>query len=169
MSYELKRQSTMISIGIGYDLHRFAEGRRLVLGGVEIPFLMGLKGHSDADVVLHSICDALLGAAGKGDIGEHFPDSEEEYENISSKELLKKVMQILKRDKWHINNIDVMVIIEEPKLEHFKYSMRISIAKILNIEDARVNIKATTAEGIGPIGKGEAAASQAVALIEKKR
>ena len=139
-----------------------------MLGGVEIPFLMGLKGHSDADVVLHSICDALLGAAGKGDIGEHFPDSEKEYEDISSSKLLKKVAQILKKDKWHINNIDVMVIIEEPKLEHFKDSMRGSIAKILNIEETRVNIKATTTEGVGPIGKGEAAASEAAALIEKK-
>lgn len=159
----------MIRIGIGYDFHQFTEGRRLMLGGIEIPSLKGLQGHSDADVVLHSICDALLGAAGKGDIGEHFPDSKEEYEDIPSSELLKKVLQILKKDKWHINNVDVMVIIEEPKLEPFKKMMRNSIAGILGIENAKVNIKATTTERIGPIGSGEAAASEAVALIEKRR
>ena len=159
----------MIRIGIGYDFHQFAEGRRLMLGGIEIPSVKGLIGHSDADVVLHSICDALLGAAGKGDIGEHFPDFDEKYRDISSRELLKKVVEILKEDKWRINNIDVMVILEEPKLEPFKGKMKDSIAKILEIENARVNIKATTTERIGPIGKSEAAASEAVALIEKKR
>lgn len=158
----------MIRIGIGYDLHQFAEGRRLFLGGIEIPSLKGLKGHSDADVVLHSICDALLGAAGKGDIGEHFPNSDEIYRDISSKELLGDVREILKKEKWHINNIDVMVIIEEPKLEPFKDKMKDSIAEVLRIENTRVNIKATTTERVGPIGRSEAAASQAVALIEKK-
>jgi 2-C-methyl-D-erythritol 2,4-cyclodiphosphate synthase len=158
----------MIRIGIGYDFHQFVEGRRLMLGGIEIPAVKGLKGHSDADVVLHSICDALLGAAGKGDIGEHFPDFDEKYRDISSKELLKKVVEILKADKWHINNVDVMVIIEEPKLQPFKEGMKASIAEILDIENARVNVKATTTERLGPIGKSEAAASEAVALIEKK-
>jgi 2-C-methyl-D-erythritol 2,4-cyclodiphosphate synthase len=158
----------MIRIGIGYDFHQFAEGRRLILGGIEIPAVKGLKGHSDADVVLHSICDALLGAAGKGDIGQHFPNFDESYRDISSKELLKKVIEILKNDKWSINNIDVMVIIEEPKLEPFKDRMKKTIAEILGIENARVNIKATTTERIGPIGRSEACASEAVALIEKK-
>jgi len=159
----------MIRIGIGYDFHQFTKGRRLMLGGVEIPSLKGLQGHSDADVVLHSVCDALLGAAGKGDIGEHFPDSEEKYRNIASRELLKEVLGILKKEKWHINNVDVVIILEEPKLQPFKGKIRDSIAEILEIDTARVNIKATTTEGIGPVGKNEAAASQAAALIEKRK
>lgn len=158
----------MMRIGIGYDFHQFADGRRLMLGGVEIPSIKGLQGHSDADVVLHSICDALLGAAGKGDIGEHFPDRDETYRDVPSRELLKKVVEILKEDKWHVNNVDVMVILEEPQLEPFKEKIRHSIAEIIGIEDSQVNIKATTTEMIGPIGKGEAAASQSVALIEKR-
>lgn len=159
----------MIRIGIGYDFHQFAEGRRLLLGGVEIPSIKGLQGHSDADVVLHSICDALLGAAGKGDIGEHFPDHDERYRDISSKEFLKKVVELLKEDKWHINNIDVMIILQEPKLGPFKEKIRDSIAEVVGIENSRVNIKATTTEMLGAIGRKEAAASQAVALIEKRR
>ena len=139
-----------------------------MLGGIEIPSVKGLQGHSDADVVLHAICDALLGAAGKGDIGEHFPDLDEKYRDIASGELLKEVVKILKKDKWHINNIDVMIILEEPKLGHFKGQIRNCIAKILGIESDRINIKATTTERMGPVGKGEAAASEAVALIEKK-
>ena len=165
----MEKSRNMIRVGIGYDFHQFAQGRRLVLGGVEIPFVKGLEGHSDADVVLHSICDALLGAAGKGDIGEHFPDSDERYRNISSKELLKEVTRILKKENWRISNIDVVVILEEPKLEHFKSKIRNSIAQIIEIESARVNIKATTMEGIGSIGRNEAAASETVALIEKTR
>jgi len=164
----IKGNGKMIRIGLGSDLHQFAEGRRLVLGGIEIPAMKGLKGHSDADVVLHSICDALLGAAGKGDIGQHFPDTDEKFRDISSIELLKDVVEILKKDKWHVNNIDVMVLIEEPKLEPFKNKMRESIAKIIGIESERINIKATTAERVGAIGRGEAAVSQAVVLIQKK-
>jgi 2-C-methyl-D-erythritol 2,4-cyclodiphosphate synthase len=159
----------MIRIGIGYDFHQFVEGKRLMLGGVELPSVKGLKGHSDADVVLHSICDALLGAAGKGDIGEYFPDCDEKYRDVPSSMFLEKVIQMLREEKWHINNIDVIVIIEEPKLEPFKEKMKSSIAEILGIEKTRVNIKATTTERIGPIGKSEAAASQAVALIERER
>lgn len=159
----------MIRIGIGYDFHQLADGRRLILGGVEIPAVKGLQGHSDADVVLHSICDALLGAAGKGDIGEHFPDSDEKYRDISSKTLLKNVLEIIKKDNWRINNIDVMVIIEEPKLAPFKESIKKSIAEIVGIENSRVNIKATTTERMGPVGRSEAAASEAAVLIEKRR
>ncbi len=158
----------MIRIGIGYDYHQFCEGRRLILGGVEIPAMKGLQGHSDADVVLHAICDALLGAAGMGDIGEHFPDSEEQYRNIDSKELLKRVVALLKKERWHISNIDVIVVIEEPKLEPFKHKMKESIAEVVGIDDACVNIKATTTERLGPIGRNEAAASEAIALIEKR-
>ncbi len=157
----------MIRIGLGMDLHTFADGRRLMLGGIEIPAVKGLKGHSDADVVLHSVCDALLGAAGKGDIGQHFPDTDERFRDIASTELLKDVMNILKEDKWHVSNIDVMVMLEEPNLEPFKAKMRESIARIVGVESERVNIKATTSERVGAIGRGEAAASQAIALIER--
>ena len=139
-----------------------------MLGGIEIPSMKGLTGHSDADIVLHSICDALLGAAGKGDIGEHFPNSDEKYRDIESKELLIEVVRILKKDKWRINNVDVMIVIEEPKLEPFKKRMCEFVAGVIGIENERVNIKATTSERVGAIGRGEAAASQAVALIEKK-
>lgn len=157
----------MMRIGIGYDFHRLADGRRLVLGGVEIPALRGLEGHSDADVVLHAICDALLGAAGKGDIGQHFPNYDNRYKNISSRELLKTVGSILSEEKWCINNVDVMVILEEPKIEPFKEKMCIAIAETLKINNEKVNVKATTTEGMGSLGRGEAIAAQAVALIEK--
>jgi len=158
----------VIRIGIGYDLHTFAEGRRLVLGGVEIPFVKGLQGHSDGDVVLHAVADALLGASGNGDIGEHFPDSDDRYRDIDSALILKDVLKRLNKDGWRLNNIDIIIILEEPKLEHFKENIRDSIAGIMDIDKRRVNIKATTAEGVGAIGKNEAAASQAVALIEKR-
>jgi 2-C-methyl-D-erythritol 2,4-cyclodiphosphate synthase len=159
----------MLRIGIGYDFHRLVNGRKLILGGVEIPAIRGLEGHSDADVVLHAICDALLGAAGKGDIGQHFPNHDDRYRDMSSKEFLKTVNSMLLKDKWLINNVDVMVILEEPKIEPFKDSMRSSIAEVLKIENEKVNIKATTTEGMGSLGRGEAIAAQAVALIEKER
>lgn len=157
----------MIRVGIGYDFHRLVDERKLILGGVEIPAIKGLAGHSDADVVLHAVCDALLGAAGRGDIGQHFPNHDNRYKDISSKELLKAVCSILVKEEWHINNVDVVVIMEEPKIEPFKDRMRSSIAEILKIEDERVNIKATTTEGIGSLGRGEAVAAEAVALIER--
>ncbi|MDP3789507.1 MAG: 2-C-methyl-D-erythritol 2,4-cyclodiphosphate synthase, partial [Candidatus Omnitrophota bacterium] len=150
-------------IGIGYDFHRLVDERKLILGGVEIPAIKGLEGHSDADVVLHAVCDALLGAAGKGDIGQHFPNHDNRYKDISSKELLKAVCSILSKEEWRINNVDVIVILEEPKIEPFKNKMRSSIAEVLKIEDDKVNIKATTTEGIGSLGRGEAVAAQAVA------
>lgn len=158
----------MIRIGIGYDFHRLVNERKLILGGVEIPAIKGPEGHSDADVVLHAICDALLGAAGKGDIGQHFPNHDDRYKDISSKELLKTVCSILSKEEWHISNVDVMVILEEPKIEPFKNRMRSSIAEVLKIENDKVNIKATTTEGMGSLGRNEAIAAQAVALIEKK-
>ena len=157
----------MIKVGIGYDFHQLVNERRLVLGGIEIPSVKGLRGHSDADVVLHSVCDALLGAAGKGDIGEHFPNSDEKYKNISSKELLKSVVFLLKEEKWRINNVDIVILLEEPKLEPFKEKMKNCIAGILDIKSFNVNIKATTTEGMGAIGENKAIASQAVALIKK--
>ncbi|MDP3789802.1 MAG: 2-C-methyl-D-erythritol 2,4-cyclodiphosphate synthase [Candidatus Omnitrophota bacterium] len=154
-------------IGIGYDIHRLVDERKLILGGVEIPAIKGLEGHSDADVVLHAVCDALLGAAGKGDIGQHFPNHDDKYKDISSKELLKTVCSILSKEEWRISNVDVMVILEEPKIEPFKNRMRSSIAEVLKVEGDKVNIKATTTEGIGSLGRGEAVAAQAVALIER--
>lgn len=157
----------MMRIGIGYDFHRLADGRRLILGGVEIPGVKGLEGHSDADVVLHAICDALLGAAGKGDIGQHFPNHDDRYKDISSRELLKTVGALLSKDKWHISNVDVMVILEEPKIEPFKEKMCRAIAETLKINSEKVNVKATTTEGMGSLGRSEAIAAQAVALIEK--
>lgn len=157
----------MMRIGIGYDFHRLVDDRRLVLGGVEIPAIRGLEGHSDADVVLHAICDALLGAAAFGDIGQHFPDRDDRYKDISSRELLKTVGSLLREDEWRINNVDVVVILEEPRIEPFKDRMRSSIAEALKIENEKVNIKATTTEGMGSLGRGEAIAAQAVALIEK--
>ena len=157
----------MIKVGIGYDFHQLADGRKLILGGIEIPSVKGLIGHSDADVVLHSVCDALLGAAGKGDIGEHFPNSDERYKDISSKKLLKRVVYLLKEEKCHINNVDIVILLEEPKLEPFKEKMKTCIAEILGIKSSSVNVKATTTESMGAIGKNEAIASQAVALIEK--
>ena len=156
----------MIRIGIGYDIHRLVPERRLILGGVEIPSMKGLEGHSDADVALHAICDALLGAAGKGDIGQHFPDKDARYKDISSMELLKTVNTVLGRENWRIGNIDVVIIVEEPRIEPFKAGMRTAIAAALNIEGGKINIKATTAEGMGPVGAGEAIAAEAVALIE---
>lgn len=159
----------MIRVGIGYDVHQFAEERHLVLGGVEIQPRQGLKGHSDADVLLHAICDALLGAAGMGDIGHQFPDTDEKYRDISSKILLKEVVRILDEEKWSIVNIDAIVIMEEPHLEPFKDKIRHSIAEAAGIDPSRVTIKATTTERVGSIGRGEAAASEAVALLEKRK
>ncbi|MBN1872391.1 MAG: 2-C-methyl-D-erythritol 2,4-cyclodiphosphate synthase [Candidatus Omnitrophica bacterium] len=158
----------MIRVGLGYDFHQFSEGRRLMLGGVEVPFVKGLSGHSDADVILHSICDALLGALGKGDIGEHFPNTDESFRDVPSSNLLKDVVSMVKKERWQINNIDVMVVMQEPKLQPFKEKIRQSIAGIAGIDKERVNIKATTTELVGSIGRSEAAASQAVVLIEKR-
>jgi len=158
----------MYRIGIGYDLHRLVRGRKLILGGIAIPARCGLWGHSDADVLLHAICDALLGASGQKDIGEHFPDSRPAYKDISSVKLLKKVNLVLKKLRYSIVNIDAMVVAEGPKLTPFKTKMRRKIAKTLNITAKQVNVKATTAEGLGPIGQGKAISAHAVALIKKK-
>ena len=155
-------------IGLGYDIHRFAKGRKLFLGGIEIPHKKGLQGHSDADVVLHAICDALLGAMGKGDIGEHFPNTDPKYKNISSTVLLMKVLNILRKERYEIINIDVVVQAEQPKMMPYKSAMRRHIAQTLSIDVSCVNMKATTNEGIGAIGKGEGIAAFAVALINKK-
>jgi len=156
-------------VGIGYDIHRLTKGRKLVLGGVEIPHDAGLLGHSDADVLLHAVCDAMLGAAGLGDIGEHFSNTDPSYKDISSMRLLEKVMDLIVGEKYRVNNIDVVVAAEKPNISRFVGGMRGNISRILQLGPRQVNIKATTSEGVGPIGKSEAIASYAVVTLKKQR
>ena len=154
-------------IGIGYDIHRLVEGRKLFLGGVEIPYIKGLLGHSDGDALLHAICDALLGAVAQGDIGQHFPDSDPKYQGISSTELLKTVADLIKDKDFLINNVDTVIIAQEPVLSPFKKQIQESIAQILKINKSCVNIKAKTNEGLGEIGKKEAIACWAAVTLIK--
>jgi 2-C-methyl-D-erythritol 2,4-cyclodiphosphate synthase len=154
-------------VGIGYDIHRLVVGRKLILGGVKIPFVKGLLGHSDADVILHAVCDAILGAAGLGDIGEHFPDSDKKYKNISSIILLKDIVGKIKRKKLSLHNVDINIICQAPRLTDYKSSIRSNIAKILDLDKSLVNIKAKTNEGLGGIGSGEYIAAQAVVLLKQ--
>jgi len=139
-------------VGFGYDVHRFVKGRKLILGGVEIKYPRGLEGHSDADVLSHSICDALLGAAGLTDIGHYFPNTDKRYKNISSILLLKECGKLLSRKKLKIMNIDSTVILEEPKLSKYRKTMKSTIAKALKLKKEQVSIKATTSEGLGFVG-----------------
>jgi 2-C-methyl-D-erythritol 2,4-cyclodiphosphate synthase len=155
-------------IGIGYDIHKLVKGRKLFLGGINIPYHKGLLGYSDADVLLHAICDALLGAAGVGDIGEYFADSDPKYKGIASKLLLEKVAGILKRKKIKIINIDSIVIAQEPNLSAFKKKIREKVSSILGISSSCVNIKAKTNEGIGQVGKKCAICAFAVAAINRR-
>lgn len=156
-------------VGMGYDLHRLVEGRRLVLGGIEIPFAKGLAGHSDADVVLHSICDALLGAVALGDLGRHFPDTDPRYAGISSARLLETVLAEITRRGFEIENVDVTIVGEAPRLAPLLGAMRERVAELLRISPDRVNIKAKTNEGVGAIGRGEAIAAYAVCLLRRAR
>ncbi len=153
-------------IGKGYDVHRLVTGRSLVLGGVTIPWDKGLLGHSDADVLVHAICDAMLGAAGLGDIGQHFPDSDAAYKDICSLELLKETFGKLEKKGFSITNMYATVFDQAPKLAPYNARMRETIACTLMIEPERVNIKATTTEGLGFIGKGEGIAAECVILID---
>jgi len=155
-------------IGIGYDIHRLAEGRKLILGGIEIPYERGLEGHSDADVLLHAVCDAILGALGKGDIGEHFPNTEEQYKDISSLVLLGKVNAIVEEEGYRVNNVDCVIQAEEPNLKNYKSQMCCSIASKLAVNEDAVNIKATTQEQLGAIGNKEGIAAFASVLLVKK-
>ena len=152
-------------IGQGYDVHRLVEGRKLIIGGVDIPYEKGLLGHSDADVLLHAVMDALLGAAALGDIGQHFPDSDERYKGISSIALLKEVGKILQENGYMIENIDSTVIAQRPKLLPYRPQMAENIAAALGIEKEQVSVKATTEEGIGFTGTGEGISAQAIALL----
>ena len=155
----------LMRIGQGYDVHRLVEGRKLILGGVEIPYEKGLLGHSDADVLLHAVMDALLGSAALGDIGQHFPDSDERYKGISSVELLKEVGKILQENGYLIENIDSTVIAQRPKLLPYRPQMAKNIADALGIEPDQVSVKATTEEGLGFTGTGEGISAQAIALL----
>ncbi len=155
----------LMRIGTGYDVHRLTKDRKLIIGGVEIPYEKGLLGHSDADVLLHAIMDALLGAAALGDIGKHFPDSDEAYSGASSIRLMERVAELLAENNYVIENVDSTVIAQKPKLSPYIQDMRENIAKALGIELSRVSVKATTEEGLGFTGSGEGIAAQAAALI----
>lgn len=154
-------------VGMGYDVHRLTAGRKLILGGVEIPYGKGLLGHSDADVLVHAVMDALLGAAALGDIGKHFPDTDPEYEGVSSIRLLEHVGRVLDEKGYVIENIDATIVAQRPKMRPYIEQMRENIATALRIETDQVNVKATTEEGLGFTGTGEGISSQAVCAVEK--
>ncbi len=156
----------MIRTGIGYDIHRLAEGRKLILGGVEIPYSHGLEGHSDADVLSHAIADALLGALGAGDIGQHFPNTDESIRGISSIEILNRVTKFLTDKRARVINVDVTLIAEAPKIVPHVPEMRQKIADAIEVSESDVSVKATTNEKLGPIGRGEGMAAIAIATIE---
>jgi 2-C-methyl-D-erythritol 2,4-cyclodiphosphate synthase len=153
-------------IGTGYDVHRLVPGRKLILGGVDIPHDLGLDGHSDADVLIHAVCDAILGAAGCGDIGEHFPDTDPAYKGISSLILLEKCRALAVRMGYEINNVDCIVFAEKPKLSPYKKEMEENMAGVLKIYKDLVNVKATTTEKLGFIGRGEGIAAQCTLLLK---
>jgi 2-C-methyl-D-erythritol 2,4-cyclodiphosphate synthase len=153
-------------IGMGYDIHRLAPGRRLVLGGVEIPHPLGLMGHSDADALIHAVCDALLGAAGLGDIGTHFPDTDPAYRDIDSGRLLVRCREMVEKRGYSVVNADVTVFAEAPRISPHREAMGRNLARLLAIDPERVNVKATTAEGLGPVGRGEGIAALCVLLID---
>lgn len=153
-------------IGMGYDVHRLVEGRKLVLGGVTIPFEKGLLGHSDADVLVHAVCDALLGAAGLGDIGLHFPDTDSEYKDVASIKILAKTYELISAKGFTIMNLDSTIFADAPKLFPYRDAMQKNISRTIEIEQDRVNVKATTFEGLGMIGKGEGIGAMCVVLIQ---
>jgi 2-C-methyl-D-erythritol 2,4-cyclodiphosphate synthase len=155
-----------VRIGIGYDVHRLVTGRRLVLGGVVIPFEKGLLGHSDADVLIHAVCDALLGAAGLGDIGLHFPDTNPAYRDISSLRLLEQTQTMVQAEGFTIRNLDTIILAEAPKIDPYRKGMQKNLAVTLSIDPNCVNIKATTTEGLGTIGRGEGIGAFCVVLLE---
>jgi 2-C-methyl-D-erythritol 2,4-cyclodiphosphate synthase len=156
----------MSLVGLGYDSHRLADGRRLVIGGVHIPYEQGLDGHSDADVLAHALIDALLGAAGLGDIGEHFPDTDERWRDADSIELLRAVVAMLAAEGLRIVNVDCTVLMEQPKLSPHRQAIRERVAGVLALDRRRVNVKASTGERIGFVGRGEGVAALAVASVE---
>ena len=155
-----------LRVGLGYDFHRLVEGRRLILGCVEIPFSKGLAGHSDGDVLTHAICDALLGAAGLGDIGQHFPDTDPKWKDASSLALLARVVEAVGEQGLAVVQVDTVIIAQQPKLAPHFPRMREKLAEVLGVEPAQIGVKAKTTEGLEAIGRGEAMAAQAVALLE---
>ena len=157
----------MTRAGIGYDLHRLAEGRKLILGGIELPFHKGPVGHSDGDALAHAVCDALLGAAGLGDIGTHFPDTDPKWKDASSLRFLERVRELLIEHQFRIVHVDAVVIAEKPKLGPHFPAMREALAKSLGISASAINLKAKTNEGVDAIGRGEAIAAQAIATLER--
>ncbi|MCG8542130.1 MAG: 2-C-methyl-D-erythritol 2,4-cyclodiphosphate synthase [Clostridia bacterium] len=159
----------MMRVGIGYDVHKLVEGRKLILGGVDIPYEKGLLGHSDADVLLHAIKDAMLGAVALGDIGKHFPDTDERYRGVSSIKLLIEVNKRLREKEYKVNNIDSIIIAEKPKMAPYIEEIRQNISTALNVDIDCINVKATTTESLGFTGKGEGIAAQAVVSVEKIR
>jgi 2-C-methyl-D-erythritol 2,4-cyclodiphosphate synthase len=159
----------MFKVGIGYDIHRLVPKRKLVLGGIRIKHAKGLLGHSDADVLLHAICDALLGAVGVPDIGHQFPDADVKYKNISSLKLLKKVEAIISKKGYCADHVDAMILCEAPRISKYREKMKARISKVLKIKKDQVSIKATTHEGVGAIGRQEAIAAMAVCLIQMRR
>ena len=153
-------------VGIGYDIHRLSDGNKLVLGGVNIPFDKGIVAHSDGDVLIHALCDAVLGAMGMSDIGEKYPDTDPKYKNISSVIFLEDIKRLLKEKTKTIVNIDSIIMLEEPKLKKYKEKIRSKISEILEIEEEKINIKAKTFEGMTEIGEGNAIAAQVIVLIQ---
>ncbi len=158
----------MYRVGVGYDLHRLVDGRPLLLGGVEIPYSQGLEGHSDADVLLHALMDALLGAAALRDIGFHFPPGDQKFAGISSLLLVEKVNRLLENQGYELVNADMVVIAQAPRLAPYIDEMQDKIASVLFVDSSCISVKATTTEGVGACGRGEAVAAQAVALLRKK-
>lgn len=154
-------------VGIGFDVHRFVPGRPLILGGVDVPFKLGLEGHSDADVLTHAIIDAMLGAVAAGDLGYYFPDTDIKFKDISSIKLLEDAAEIVRGKGYRVSNIDAIAILEEPKLAPFRQYMREEISKAIGLDISRISIKATTTEGLGYTGRGEGIAAQAVVLVEE--
>ncbi|MEL7649286.1 MAG: 2-C-methyl-D-erythritol 2,4-cyclodiphosphate synthase [Sedimentibacter sp.] len=157
-----------MKIGIGYDVHELTENRKLIIGGVDIPFEKGLLGHSDADVLIHAVMDSILGALGQGDIGRHFPDTDPAYKGANSRDLLRHVAAVMEGTGFRVGNIDAVIIAQRPKMLPFIQQMRSNMAEDLNTDVSNVNIKATTTEHLGFEGRGEGIAAQAVCLLEKK-
>jgi 2-C-methyl-D-erythritol 2,4-cyclodiphosphate synthase len=154
-----------MQIGIGYDVHRLVTGRQLILGGAKIPFEKGLQGHSDADVLVHAVCDALLGSVGLGDIGQHFPDTDPQYKDISSLKLLARTSAMVRRQGFAVQNIDTIIFAEAPQIGPYRETMQKNLARAVEVAPSCINIKATTTEGLGPIGRGEGIGAMSVVLV----
>jgi len=164
-----KNGAILMTLGFGFDVHPLVKKRRLILGGVKIPFAKGLKGHSDADVLSHAIGDAILGALGEGDLGKHFPDSDQRYKGISSLILLKEIHKLSLKKGYRVKHLDCTIVAERPTLKNYIDKMKKKISDILEVKRERVNVKATTTEGLGFTGRGEGIAAYAVVLLEKRR